>query len=355
MVFLDEPTTGLDVEARHALWQGIRAYHADGGTVLLTSHYLEEIEALARRVVVLHRGRVIADAPLTDVRGLIGLKRVSLTCATLPALPGVAGIEHDGDRTHLLTADADKLVRDLTASGTKYGLIETLRAPVSFLVITLMPLAVMVFFIVPNLGDNPAAMIGATATMVVFATLLACVGQFSATVAVMRESPWGAYLRTLPAGLTPAAFGHLLTGMVVVLAAIVPIVVVGVLSAGGGVPAARVPTAVAALLVAVVVFTLLGLAIGYTMSVRATVVANSVPVLALAVGGGMFADPANLPGPIAAIAPYLPTRGATDLVLAALIDHPLDPTSLVMLAIWTAGLGALTVWGYRRDEGRRFR
>ncbi|MFI7701596.1 hypothetical protein [Nonomuraea sp. NPDC049480] len=238
---------------------------------------------------------------------------------------------------------------------TKHGLIETLRAPVSFLVITLMPLAVMVFFIVPNLGDNPAAMIGATATMVVFATLLACVGQFSATVAVMRESPWGAYLRTLPAGLTPAAFGHLLTGMVVVLAAIVPIVVVGVLSAAGGVPAARVPTAVAALLVAVVVFTLLGLAIGYTMSVRATVVANSVPVLALAVGGGMFADPANLPGPIAAIAPYLPTRGATDLVLAALIDHPLDPTSLAMLAAWAVGLGALTVWGYRRDEGRRFR
>ncbi|MDH2430606.1 ABC transporter ATP-binding protein [Sphaerisporangium sp. TRM90804] len=120
VVFLDEPTTGLDVEARHSLWQGIRAYHADGGTVLITSHYLQEIEALARRVVVLNRGRVIADAPLADVRGLVGLKRVSLTCAALPALPGVAGLERDGDRTHLLTADADKLVRDLTASGAPF-------------------------------------------------------------------------------------------------------------------------------------------------------------------------------------------------------------------------------------------
>ena len=48
LVLLDEPTTGLDVEARHILWQALRDYHADGATVLLTSHYLEEIEALAR-------------------------------------------------------------------------------------------------------------------------------------------------------------------------------------------------------------------------------------------------------------------------------------------------------------------
>ena len=52
LVLLDEPTTGLDVEARHVLWQALRDYHADGATVLLTSHYLEEIEALAERVVV---------------------------------------------------------------------------------------------------------------------------------------------------------------------------------------------------------------------------------------------------------------------------------------------------------------
>jgi ABC-2 type transport system ATP-binding protein len=49
VVFLDEPTTGLGIEARHALWNGIRAFHTGGGTVLLTSHYLEEIEALAQR------------------------------------------------------------------------------------------------------------------------------------------------------------------------------------------------------------------------------------------------------------------------------------------------------------------
>jgi ABC-2 type transport system ATP-binding protein len=114
IVFLDEPTTGLDVEARHALWDGVRAFHADGGTTVLTSHYLEEIEALAQRVVVIGGGRVIADDTVAAVRGLVAIRRVSLTSERpLPELPGVVGVERDGDRTHLLTPDADRLVRDL--------------------------------------------------------------------------------------------------------------------------------------------------------------------------------------------------------------------------------------------------
>ena len=76
LVLLDEPTTGLDVEARHILWQALRDYHADGATVLLTSHYLEEIEALAQRVVVIGGGRVLADDSLQSVLGLVALRRV---------------------------------------------------------------------------------------------------------------------------------------------------------------------------------------------------------------------------------------------------------------------------------------
>jgi ABC-2 type transport system ATP-binding protein len=116
IVFLDEPTTGLDVEARRALWEGVRSFHAEGGTVVLTSHYLEEIEALAKRVVVIGGGRVIADDTVDAVRGLVAIRRVSLTSrAPLPVLDGVVGVEREGDRLHLLTADADRLVRDLVA------------------------------------------------------------------------------------------------------------------------------------------------------------------------------------------------------------------------------------------------
>lgn len=124
LVCLDEPTTGLDVEARRALWDGIRSFHADGGTVLLTSHYLEEVEALASRVVVIGDGRVLADGSVPEIRGIVGLRRVSVTMPTLPTLPGVAHVSEDGERRHLLTTDADQLVRDLVASGSGFRDLE---------------------------------------------------------------------------------------------------------------------------------------------------------------------------------------------------------------------------------------
>jgi len=125
IVFLDEPTTGLDVEARRALWDGIRAFHADGGTVVLTSHYLEEIEALAERVVVIGDGRVLTDDTVAAVRGLVAIRRVSLTSAVpLPDLPGVVGTEREGNRIHLLTPDSDRLVRDLVGHDVAFADLE---------------------------------------------------------------------------------------------------------------------------------------------------------------------------------------------------------------------------------------
>ncbi|WP_432829750.1 ABC transporter ATP-binding protein [Dactylosporangium sp. CA-092794] len=113
LVFLDEPTTGLDVEARRALWDAVRVFAAEGGTVVLTSHYLEEIEALADRVVVLGAGRILADDTVAAIRAMVGIHRVTLTAPDLPDLPGVVGIEQLDGRTSLLTPDADQLVRDL--------------------------------------------------------------------------------------------------------------------------------------------------------------------------------------------------------------------------------------------------
>jgi ABC-2 type transport system ATP-binding protein len=125
IVFLDEPTTGLDVEARHGLWEGVRKFHADGGTVVLTSHYLDEIEVLAKRVVVIGKGRVLADDTVDAIRGLVGIRRVSLSSAVpLPELPGVVAVEQDGARTHLMTADADRLVRDLVAHNVAFADLE---------------------------------------------------------------------------------------------------------------------------------------------------------------------------------------------------------------------------------------
>jgi len=68
-IFLDEPTAGLDVESRRAVWMEIDQYSADGGTVLLTTHYLEEAERLAPRIVLLARGRVVAEGTVDALAG----------------------------------------------------------------------------------------------------------------------------------------------------------------------------------------------------------------------------------------------------------------------------------------------
>jgi ABC-2 type transport system ATP-binding protein len=132
LVLLDEPTTGLDVEARHVLWQALREYHADGATVLLTSHYLEEVEALADRVVVVGGGRVLADDSLAAVLGLVGLRRVLLTVppsVRLDELPGASVVQDgvpvgDAVRRTVLASDADAFVRALVRQDVPFRDLE---------------------------------------------------------------------------------------------------------------------------------------------------------------------------------------------------------------------------------------
>jgi ABC-2 type transport system ATP-binding protein len=138
LVLLDEPTTGLDVDGRRALWEGVRTFHADGGTVLLTTHYLEEIETLAQRVAVLAEGRVVADGPVDEVRGLVKRSRVTLRAPLLPELACVIHAERDGDRWDLHTADADALVRELVTTGAPFSDLQVRHASLeeAFLTIT---------------------------------------------------------------------------------------------------------------------------------------------------------------------------------------------------------------------------
>jgi ABC-2 type transport system ATP-binding protein len=124
LVFLDEPTTGLDVEVRHLLWDSIRAFHAEGGAVLLTSHNLDEIEALATRVVVLGAGRVLADDTVPVIRGMVGVHRVSIDAIPLPRLANVVSTSESAGRLHLLTPDPDQLVRDLVTATVPFRDLE---------------------------------------------------------------------------------------------------------------------------------------------------------------------------------------------------------------------------------------
>jgi ABC-2 type transport system ATP-binding protein len=121
LVLLDEPTTGLDVDGRRTLWDAIRAQHAAGVTIVVTSHYLEEIEALAERVVVIDDGVILADDAIGTVLERVGRGRVRLRtpdAAAVAALDDTAHLEPEGDGdAHVFTvADADEFIRALVRS-----------------------------------------------------------------------------------------------------------------------------------------------------------------------------------------------------------------------------------------------
>lgn len=121
LAVLDEPTTGLDVEARLEIWAGIRAHVADGGSVLLTTHDMHEADALASRVSVMHEGRVVAEGTSDDIKARMGMARVRLSADTVPELRAVDRLERDGTRFVLYTHDPDELVRELVRTGVAFA------------------------------------------------------------------------------------------------------------------------------------------------------------------------------------------------------------------------------------------
>ena len=132
LLFLDEPTVGMDIDARRRLWEAIRHLVAEGDGVVLTTHYLEEAEALADRVCVTARGKVISEGSVDALRARIAMKRVRCTTRFTPEevaqWPGVAEATRDGDRLCIATETAEAIVRRLLAADPELAALEVRAA-----------------------------------------------------------------------------------------------------------------------------------------------------------------------------------------------------------------------------------
>ncbi|WP_375480707.1 ABC transporter ATP-binding protein [uncultured Jatrophihabitans sp.] len=120
LLVLDEPTVAMDVEGRHTFWQAVRAFARGGKTVLFATHYLEEADQYADRIILMAHGRIVADGPANEIKASVGGRTLRATLpgadlAALAALPGVTTADSRGDAVTLACADSDAAIRALLA------------------------------------------------------------------------------------------------------------------------------------------------------------------------------------------------------------------------------------------------
>jgi len=142
LLYLDEPTTGLDVEARRGLWQQIRTFVERGRSVVLTTHYLEEADALADRIVLLNEGRSIAEGSPSMIKARVQGRRIRcrtrLHTSEIDCMPGVKNVGSEDGLVEILTSRAEPVVRELLMRDSDLSDLEVIGAALddAFLALT---------------------------------------------------------------------------------------------------------------------------------------------------------------------------------------------------------------------------
>ena len=122
LLFLDEPTAALDVEARRGFWQSVHKIADQGTTVLFATHYLDEADANASRIIVVSHGRIMADGTPSQIKAYTSVRTIRFSTpvpdtSALLRLPGVNGVEASGDAVTIRSGDADATLPALYALG----------------------------------------------------------------------------------------------------------------------------------------------------------------------------------------------------------------------------------------------
>jgi ABC-type multidrug transport system ATPase subunit/peptidoglycan/LPS O-acetylase OafA/YrhL len=132
VLFLDEPTVGMDIAAREHLWAATRKFRESGCSILLTTHYLEEAEALADRVIVLAKGRAVASGSVDDMRAVVGRRLIrcesALSADDLARWPGVISASRATGRLVITTADVEGVLRRLLTNDLNVANLEVQQA-----------------------------------------------------------------------------------------------------------------------------------------------------------------------------------------------------------------------------------
>jgi len=248
-------------------------------------------------------------------------------------------------------------VATLSLVHAKYSLLETMRVPISVIGTLVFPTLSLLFFVVPQpaIAQDAEYATQAVISMSVFSVMVGNLFSFGLGIAENRSKPWDPYLRTLPAPGIVRVLGHIFSTGLMSLVALVPLLIVGGLLTAATATPAQLVFGLLAVAVASLPFALLGICIGYAMSMKAAIAVIQVTFFALAFGGGLFLPPILFPDWLNAISQFLPSRMARDFVIWAVEGGELAPLTWIGLLVWVFGLLAIALVLFRRDEGRRYR
>jgi ABC-2 type transport system ATP-binding protein len=142
IILLDEPTVGMDIQSRQSFWESMREWSDATRTLLFSSHYLDEVDAVADRVVLLNKGHLIADAAPSELKRQLGattvtFKMIGASTESLGELPGVLALAINENRVTLRTKDADAVVSALFANGTTISDLQIQAVPLEEIVLRL--------------------------------------------------------------------------------------------------------------------------------------------------------------------------------------------------------------------------
>ena len=245
----------------------------------------------------------------------------------------------------------------LTRAYAKLNLLEVLREPIAIIGTVVFPSLAFLFFVVPQsaVADDPKAATAAAAQLGAFAIMSVCLFSFGAGIAEDRDRPFDGYQRTLPAGPWPQLFGRLITGMLLGVAGLIPIIAIAGLFTAASLGPDRILLTLGALVLGAVPMLLIGFAVGYSLRPKSAIAVAQLVFFGFAFAGGMFLPPETFPDWLDVASRGLPSRSERDLAVWGVGSGDIGVITFVTLAVWTIAAAAVTVWGFRRDEGRRYR
>ncbi len=315
LLVLDEPTVGLDVEARRTFWATMRANALAGTTIVFATHYLDEADAYADRIVLMAGGRIVADGATTEIKAHVGGRVIR---ATLPGVaadrltgtPGVARVERHGDSVELVCDDSDRAIRCLLADHpdlrdieirgaaledafveltrsevasmsratpvggarttvyTRYEILRTFRNRRFFVFSLVFPLILFLVVAGPNRDEQLDGIPFATyymAGMVAWGSMTAVIAG-GARIAAERALGWTRQLRISPLPTRTYMLTKILSGYVMAALSIVVLYTAGT-ALGVRLGAARWLEMTILVLVGLVPFAALGIVLGHVLTV----------------------------------------------------------------------------------------